>query len=122
MTKIIPGGFTKKQLFLIAIGFTIFYFSFDYLGDAMFKMALGGNSDAILATVHDAKLSPSILRRTGDISSDSYNIHKPATSEDSATLRIDLKGEKANVLIKSYAVREATGIWIIYQSDTTFSN
>lgn len=122
MTKIIPGGFTKKQLLLIAIGFTIFYFSFDYLGDAMFKMALGGNSDAVLAAVHDAKLSPRILRRTGDISSDSYNIHKPTTSEDSATLRIDLKGEKANVLVTTHAVREATGIWRIYRSDTTFSN
>ena len=122
MTKIIPGGFTIKQLFLIAIGFIALYLSFDYLGDLMFKMTLKGNSDAVLAAVHNAKTSPRIIKRTGDINGEQYNIHKPDTSEDSATLRINLEGENANVLIEAHAVRQTTGVWRIYKSDTTFSN
>jgi len=122
MTKIIPGGFTKKQLLLIAAAFVILYFTFDYIGDFLFKMYLRGNSESIITAVHNAKVSPRILSHTGDITGDQYNIHKSNTSGDSATLSINLTGEKANVLIEAHAIKQTNGMWKIYKSDTTFSN
>jgi hypothetical protein len=122
MTKIISGGFTKKQLLLIAMAFAILYFSWDYIGDLLFKVSLGGNSDSIITAVHSAKISPRILSHTGDITGEQYNIHKPNTSEDSATLSINITGEKANVLVEAHAIKQTNGMWKIYKSDTTFSN
>ena len=120
--KLLTGSFTKKQLIAIALGLIVFYFSFDYLGDLMYRASLNGNSDAILAAVHSAKVSPRIISHTGEIVAEQYNLHTPPTSQDSASLRINLEGEKSTVTIEAQAIKLASGVWKIYKSDTTYSN
>ncbi|TLM87378.1 hypothetical protein [Hymenobacter jeollabukensis] len=88
----------------------------------MYKQQLGDHPEVILAAVHGAKNSPRILDRIGEVSSEEYNLHKSTPESDSLVLRIKLGGDKANASIEAHAVKQASGVWKIYQSDTTFTD
>ncbi|MBD2723516.1 hypothetical protein [Hymenobacter armeniacus] len=110
----------KKYLLILAVGI-VFYFSFDFLSDFMYKQKLGDHSEAVLAAIHGAKSSLRILRRTGEIYSEEYSLNSLTSSEDSVVLRIKLGGEKATAAIEAHAVRQMSGVWKIYKSDTVFT-
>ncbi|MBX0289147.1 hypothetical protein K3G63_01785 [Hymenobacter sp. HSC-4F20] len=111
----------KKRLFLLIAGGTIFYFSFDPLGSLLDKQMLGEHPEVILAARDGAKNFPKILTRTGKIFSEEYKMNTPDSKQDSLELDIKLEGEKATATINARAVKQVSGVWKIYQSDTTFT-
>jgi hypothetical protein len=98
-----------------------FYFSFDFLEDFVDRQMLGDHPEVILAAKHGAKTSPKILNHTGEIFSEEYKMNTPDSNQDSLELDIKVKGGKATAIINARAVKQASGVWRIYRSDTTFT-
>jgi len=116
----LTGKPSKKWLLLLVAG-VILYFSSDFLDDLLTKQMLGDHPEVILAAKHSAKLSPEILSHTGEIFSEEYKMDTPDANQDSLKLHIKLEGEKATATISVSAVKQVSGVWKIYQSDTTFT-
>jgi hypothetical protein len=116
----LKGESLKKWLLLLIAG-VVFYFSFDSLSDLFDKQMLGAHPEVILAAKHGAKSSPKIFSRTGEIFSEEYKMNTPDSKQDSLELYIKLEGEKATATINVSAVKQVSGVWKIYQSDTTFT-
>ncbi|RSK36309.1 hypothetical protein [Hymenobacter metallilatus] len=114
------GKSLKKWLLLLVAGIA-FYFSFDFLDDFLDKQMLGDHPEVILAAKYGAKTSPRILSHTGEIFSEEYKMNTLDSKQDSLELDIKLEGKKATAIINTRAVKQVSGIWNIYRSDTTFT-
>jgi hypothetical protein len=112
---------TARKWLLLAVGGTVFYLSFDLWGDFLYKQMLGNNPEVILAAINGAKITPSILTRVGDIHSEKSNL-KMSPNQDSLVFQIELEGNKSSATIEAHAVKQVSGVWKIYQSDTLFTD
>ncbi|QKG55955.1 hypothetical protein GKZ68_04450 [Hymenobacter sp. BRD128] len=110
-----------KKVIALLIACVTFYFSFNFLDDLTDRQMLGDHPEVILAAKQSAKTSSKILSHTGEIFSEEYKMNTPDSNQDSLELNIKVQGEKATATINTYAVKQASGVWRIYHSDTTFT-
>jgi hypothetical protein len=114
-------GRILKRLILFLVAGIAFYFSFDFLGDFVDRQMLGDHPEVILTAKRSAKTSPKIISHTGEILSEEYKMNTPDSSQDSLELDIKVKGAQATAIINTRAVKQVSGVWKIYHSDTTFT-
>lgn len=115
-----PGRRSEYRWLLLLPAAVLLYLSFDFLLELLDRQMLGPQPAVILRAIDGARTAPAILRRTGPINASRHTLRKDKHAVDSLLVQIRLSGQRADAHIEVYAVREASGAWRIYRSDTAF--
>lgn len=110
-------------VFLVA-GFTVFavYFFVKHFGQKLLLKAVVGTPAELITKVMDSThVSPRITDRTGRIRHRDFKVEKMNPKRDSLVFRYLLRGPRADAVIKLWMARQRSGKWVLYKTDTLFT-